>query len=94
MIFFGVDPFLSLSLIHVRSVRAASVKSAFTKAGWNRGVDHAREMEEKWRVEEEEREKQEGGDARRGIDQVMVDMHAYLASIVSCLSSPPSIQSA
>ena len=77
-----------------QKVRASSVKSAFTKAGLNRSVEQAREIEEKWRLEEEERERAEGDDARdarRGVEEVIHDMDAYLASIVSSLSPSSSV---
>ena len=58
----------------------------------NPTVEQAREMEETWRLEEEERERQEGHDgrdARRGVDGVTEDMNAFLAWIHASLSSPP-----
>ena len=70
----------------VQKVRASSIKSAFTKDALHRSAQQQREMAQKWRLEEEERQRQWGDDARdsrRGVDQVMDDMNACLVSIVS-----------
>ena len=66
------------------------MKLAFTKAGLNRSVSDAQDIEKKWTLEEAERERQEGKDAkdaRRSVDGVMDDMNSFLASLLSSGSS-------